>query len=275
MIVSKFQTLNLRNCRMKSLPDRMFVRLPNLRKLDLRDNYMITLNKEVLLPLKKLERLELKSSYWKCNKEFIALEEWILSQEVVYEKHCRAMPKMFERMISVVSNETSEEVNVTDVWVIPKTVDTNSTTITNNNNTKKLTPFETFEREFSSLQAFILGAEIGLGIGIVGTYLWLRRVCKCSAIKFRRIETRRQRMRRIRMENDMTANLLYITTPNPNLETPPSMRRDLSLPDFASAVPNYGLHSMREASALYDVIRPGTCETPPPPYNECRRIEII
>lgn len=260
----KLKVLNLRNSRIKALPDRMFTRLPNLRKLDLSENYAMTMDINLLKPIKKLERMELENEYWKCTKDFMAVESWIVNKGVIYKKQCKKLTsKMFEKMISMDVNET--EVDTNDVWNI-----TNVKYNITRPKMKELTPLQKFDKEFPSIQAFILGLEIGLAIGILGAYIWLRNICKCRGFKWTRPETRRQRLRRERVaENDMNANLLWANANNPNLETPPPFRRQFSLP-IVSELPTYGLHSIREASELFDVVRPGRVETPPPPYNECR-----
>ncbi|KAI5644950.1 leucine rich repeat domain-containing protein [Phthorimaea operculella] len=260
----KLQILNLNNCRIKSLPDRIFTRIPNLKKLDLSDNYMVTISTEVLRPLRKLERLELRNEFWRCNPEFIAFETWIVSRSITYEKQCRKkMPKMSERMISAVVTER-HEIDVNDVWNIT------SKTTTTEAPKKKLTPFQKFDKEFSSSQAFILGLEIGLGIGIVGTYIWLRKFCKCGQLSCARPQTRRERRRIQRADADMRANLLWSTVINPDLETPPLYRRQVSLPDRPPPFPTYGLPGIVEAGLQVDAIRAPRAETPPPPYNDCR-----
>lgn len=260
--------MNLNNCRIKALPNRLFNRLPNLRKLDLSENYVVSLNTEVLLPLRKLERIELRNEYWQCNPDFIAVETWISSRGITYEKQCKKMgPKMSEKMISIVPTIEKVEVDLSDVWNI--TTDKNDTAP--DQPTTPLTPFEKFDKEFSSLQAFVIGIEIGLAIGVVGTYIWLNKFCTCGALSCRP-QTRRQRRRRMqRLDGDMRTNLLWSTIVNPDLETPPSYRRQLSLPDRSPPFPTYGLPGVTEAPLQIDAIRlPNRAETPPPPYNDCR-----
>lgn len=264
-----FQVLNLNNCRIKALPERLFTRLPNLRKLDLSENYVISLNIEVLKPLRKLQRIELQSEYWQCNPEFIGIETWITSHGISYEKQCKKKtPKMMEKMISVVQHEERQDVDISTVW---------NTTQHNHSipllPVKKWSPFEKFDNEFPSFQAFLIGLEIGLAIGIVGTYLWLRSLCTCSHLQLncRRPQSMRQRRRiQRRLDGDMRANLLWSTIINPDLETPPSFRRQLSLPDRTPPFPIYGLPGVTEASAPERFSLTDRSESPPPPYNECR-----
>lgn len=270
-----FQTLNLRGCRIKALEKRMFTRLPKLTKLDLSENYMVTMSLDVLNPIRKLEIIKLKNEYWRCTDEFRAVENWIVDKGITYSKQCKPiMPKMSEKII-MSDNESNTQVTVDtkDVWNIPKPNDNN---ISLQNKSTNLSGFERFNKEFPALQAFILGLEIGLGLGIVIAYIWLQNVWKCGKLncRMRLPETRRQRLRRQRIaENDLNANLLWGNTVNPDLQTPPTIRRRSSLPDIVGASrmsSNFGLTGMREASAIFDVIRPGRPETPPPPYNECR-----
>ncbi|KAJ0182385.1 hypothetical protein K1T71_001754 [Dendrolimus kikuchii] len=262
----ELQVLNLNNCRMKSLPDRMFTRLPDLKKLDLSENYVLSITTKVLQPLRKLQRLELRNDYWQCNRDFIAVETWILSKNIVYEKQCKELlPKMSEKIISAVT-VNRKEIDLSKVWNI--TAAKNETHIEEPK--KPLTPLEKFDKEFSALQAFAIGLEIGLGLGIVGTYVWLRRFCYCSRMNCARPETRRQRRRR-RLEGDMRANLLWSTVINPDLETPPLFRRQASSPERHAPLPTYGLPVTEAAPLHVDAIRlPDRSETPPPPYNECR-----
>lgn len=262
---AKLKVLNLNNCRMKALPKRLFTRLPNLRKLDLSENYMVTLNTEVLLPLRKLDRIELRNEYWQCNPDFMAAETWIASKGITYEKQCKKRaPNMSEKIISVVPTAERNPVDISRVWNI--TTDKNDTII--EQPSKPLDPFEKFDKDFSALQAFIIGMEIGLAIGIIGTYIWLNKFCKCGALSCARPQTSRQRRRR---DGDMRTNLLWSNVVNPDLETPPSYRRQLSLPDGSPPFHTYGLREVIEAPLQVDAIRlPDRGETPPPPYNDCR-----
>lgn len=222
---------------------------------------MVTLNTEVLRPLRRLERIELRNEYWQCNPDFMAVEQWITSRGIAYEKQCKKFPKMSEKIISQVTVER-KDVNLDNVWNI--TVPFNGTKVAPTR-TKTMTPFEKFDKEFSALQAFIIGLEVGLTIGIVFTYLWLRRCCKW---KCRRPQSRRERRRRARLDADMRTNLLWTTIIHPDLETPPSYRRELILPDRSTP---YGIPEVTEARLQVDAIRlPDRAETPPPPYNECR-----
>uniref|UniRef100_A0A2A4K268 LRRNT domain-containing protein n=1 Tax=Heliothis virescens TaxID=7102 RepID=A0A2A4K268_HELVI len=268
---SKLKVLNLNNCRIKALPTRLFNRLPNLRKLDLSENYVVTMKTEVLLPLRRLERIELRNDYWQCNTDFIAVESWISSQGITYEMQCKKKgPQMSEKMISLVPVLEKKEVDVNDVWNITE----KNVTMPEvpEPDTTPLTPFQKFDKEFSSVQAFVIGMEIGLAIGIIATYIWLNKFCTCGALSCRRPQTRRQRRRRMqRMDGDMRTNLLWSTIVNPDLETPPPFRRQLSLPDRSAPYPTYGLPGFTEAPLQIDAIRmPNRAETPPPPYNDCR-----
>lgn len=246
----------------------MFTRLPNLRKLDLSENYMVAMDVEVLKPLTKLERIELESDYWRCTSEFMSVETWILSRKIVYRKQCKKMTsKMMDKMISAIPND--KEVDVTSIWNI---TNVNKNLTKSQEKKKTLTPFQKFDRDFPATQSFILGLEVGLAIGILGTYIWLRSLCKCGKLSCARPVTRRQAQRRQRMaESDMNTNLLWANITNPNLETPPPLRRQSSLPEVFYPLPNCGLQSITEVSELYDVIMPRRAETPPPPYDECRR----
>ncbi|XP_049874788.1 leucine-rich repeat-containing protein 38 [Pectinophora gossypiella] len=262
----KLQILNLHNCRIKALPERMFTRLPNMQKLDLSDNYMVTLNTEVLRPMRKLQRIELRNDYWQCNPDFMAVESWIVSRGITYQKQCkRKMPKMSEKMIAAPSTE-KPAVDVKDVWNV--TTEKTDTVLETKPSTP-MTPFQKFDKEFSSFQAFIIGVEIGLAIGIVGTYIWLRKFCKCGQLDCTRPDTRRERRRAQRVDADRTT-LLWSSVINPDTETPPIYRRQLSLPDRAPPFPTYGLPGVVEAGLQIDAIRAPRAETPPPPYNECR-----
>ncbi|KAJ8736178.1 hypothetical protein PYW08_006834 [Mythimna loreyi] len=268
---SKLKVLNLNNCRIKALPTRLFNRLPNLRKLDLSENYVVTLKTELLLPLRKLERIELRNDYWQCNTEFITVENWITSQGITYERQCKKrQPQMSEKIISIVpAVEEKSEVDVSDIWNMTTH---NNVSVQTDQPSTPLTPYEKFDKEFSSVKAFVIGVEIGLAIGIVGTYIWLSKFCKCGALHCGRQPTRRQRRRRMqRLDGDMRTNLLWSTIVNPDLETPPSFRRQLSLPERRAPFPTYGLPGFTEAPLHIDAIRlPDRAETPPPPYNDCR-----
>lgn len=228
---------------------------------------MVSLNTEVLRPLRRLQRLELRNEYWQCNPDFIALETWIVSHGITYDKQCkRKMPKMSEKMVSLVTPE-KKIVDVQEVWNM--TVKKNVTFPPHP--TIPLTPFQKFDTEFSSVQAFIIGLEVGLAIGIVGTYIWLRSLCKCAKLNCTRPETRRQRRRAQRVDGDMRTNLLWSNVINPDMETPPLFRRQLILPDRSPPISTYGLPGVVEARLQVDAIRlPDRSETPPPPYNECR-----
>lgn len=231
---------------------------------------MVSLTTEVLRPLRRLERLELRNDYWQCNPDFLAIESWIISKRITYEKQCkRKLPKMSEKIISAVTPE-KEAVDVNDVWNV---LFENNTAIVTPQPTTPMTTLEKFDKEFSSIQAFIIGIEIGLAIGIVGTYIWLRAFCKCGQLDCTRPQTRRQRRRAQRAEGDMRTNLLWSNVINPDLETPPLYRRQLSLPETSPPLPTYGLPGVVEAGLRVDAIRlpiPDRSETPPPPYNECR-----
>lgn len=174
---------------------------------------------------------------------------------------------MSEKMISVVVEE-KKEVDVNEIWNI--TTVKNDTAVEETN--KPVTPFQKFDQDFSAVKAFILGIEIGLAIGIVGTYVWLNRFCTCRGLRCTRPQTRRQRRRRMqRFDGDMRTNLLWTSVVNPDLETPLSFRRQLSLPDRSAPFPTYGLPGVTEAPLQIDAIRiPDRSETPPPPYHDCR-----
>ncbi|XP_047985437.1 leucine-rich repeat-containing protein 26 [Leguminivora glycinivorella] len=263
---TKLKVLNLNNCRIKSLPDRLFTRLPNLRKLDLSENYLISLNTEVLKPLRKLERIELQNDYWNCDSNFMAVEAWITSRHISYTKKCiRRSPKMFEKMISATPAERTD-VDVRDVWNITSK---KNETLPILKPTRQLSWYEKIDKEFSSSQAFIIGLELGLAIGIVCTYVWLRSLCGCRRVNCTRPQTRRQRRRAQRVDGDMRTNLLWSSGINPDLETPPSYRRQLSLPERSPPLP-YGVPGAREPVLHADAIRVPRGETPPPPYHECR-----
>ncbi|CAH2102275.1 unnamed protein product [Euphydryas editha] len=256
----KLEVLNLNNCRIKSLPERLFNRLPNLKKLDLSENYMVTFNLDVIRPLRKLERIELRNDYWQCNPDFVAVETWIASHNIKYEKQCKKkLPKMSEKMISLVTERNA--IDVMKVWNV--TIEKNNTLEKENNKTTLLTPFQKFDRDFSAVQAFIIGLEVGLAIGAVLTYFWLMSYCSCSSLFCERNQTRRRRRLR---DGDMRTNLLWNNAANRDLETPPFYRRQSSLPDQSPPFPSRGI-----AGLHVDAIRVGRrSETPPPPYNECR-----
>lgn len=256
---------------MKALPERMFSRITNLKKLDISENYMITLSTKVLLPLRKLERIELRNDYWKCNAEFATVESWIVSRGITYQKQCkRNGPKMSEKIISIVTPEKAD-VDVNQVWNI---TNPNFTSPTTEIPPKILTPYEKFDKDFSSVQAFVIGLELGLAIGIVGTYVWLRKFCQCGQLNCLLPQTRRQRRRIQRIRDGDMRNLLWSNVISPDTETPPSFRRQLSVPDGNPPYPTYGVPIVREAGLQVDAIRlPDRAETPPPPYHECR-VEI-
>lgn len=254
-----FQVLNLNNCRIKSLPERLFNRLPNLKKLDLSENYMVTFNLDVIRPLRKLDRIELRNDYWQCNPDFIAVETWITSHNIKYEKKCtKKLPKMSEKMISLVPNR--DAVDIVKVWNV--TVEKNNTIEDKTNKTLLLTPFQKFDRDFSAVQAFIIGLEIGLTIGAFVTYIWLMGCCSFRSC----CKSDQARHRRRQRDGDMRTNLLWSHVSNPDFDTPPFYRRELSLPDRAPPFQSYG------AAGLHvDAIRiEDRSETPPPPYNDCR-----
>ncbi|GBP11042.1 Slit homolog 3 protein [Eumeta japonica] len=252
------KVLNLSNCRIKSLPDRVFTRLPNLRKLDLSDNYMISINIALLTPLRKLGMLKLQSEYVHCEREFMTVESWIESKGIEYEKQCkRLIPKQSEKMIYAV-DETKDELDVSKVWNITKN---NSTVIPKESKNQTVMSYPT-------TQVFIMGLEVGLAVGILGTYFWLKSLCKCGALSCRRPQTRRQQRRTQRIaDTELRQNLLWASIITPDLETPPSSRRQLSLPDRAPPFPTFGLNSGGETTS--QVADSSRSETPPPPYHEC------
>lgn len=232
---------------------------------------MITLNTLVLQPLEKLERIELRNKYWTCDSSFIAVESWILSRGITYEKICKdKRPKMFEKIISAVTPE-KEEVDVNNIWNITK--NKNDSVVPMLKPTTPLTPFKKFDKEFPSFQALILGVEIGLGLGIVGTYIWLRSLCKCGHWSCAIPKSRRQRRRERRADAETRSSLLWTTIIHPDLETPPAFRRQLSLLDESLPYPTYGLPGVVEAGLQIDAVcLPDRAETPPPAYNECRML---
>lgn len=164
---------------------------------------------------------------------------------------------MFEKMISTLPIE-KEAVDIEKVWNISRTNNTLAEEKTNK--TEPLTPYQKFDRDFSAVQAFVIGVEVGLALGIVGTYVWLRNFCSCSRTICTRRRTRSRR--RQRMEGDMRANLLWNS---PELDSPPYYRRQLSLPERSPPFPGTGI-----AGLQVDAIRVDRAETPPPPYVECR-----
>ncbi|CAH0405253.1 unnamed protein product [Chilo suppressalis] len=265
---SNLQVLNLNSCHMMSLPERLFTRLPNLKKLDLSDNYVVTFSAQVLAPLRKLQRIELKSDYLKCTADFMAVEIWLIAHGVTYKKQCNKLaPNMSEKIISVVNVE-KEDVDVNDVWNITKP----ATDLGHDETTTPMTPFQKFDKEFSAFQAFILGLELGLAFGVIATYIWLRQFCKCGQLTCLQPRRRQNRRTQIRRDGDMRAGLLWNNVISPDLETPPSFRRQVSLPDRTAPYQTYGVPIVREAAPLQvDAIRlPDRAETPPPPYHECR-----
>ncbi|XP_053610539.1 vasorin [Plodia interpunctella] len=255
----QLQTLNLNGCRIKALPDRLFNRLPNLKRLDLSENYITSVSLETLRPLRKLNRFEFRNDNIKCTPDFIAVEAWITSHNIVYTKQCKKkLPIMLEKMVSAVVEK--EDVDVNDIWNITET----TVNPVLEHPKQSQTPFQKFDEDFSAFQSFIIGLELGLAIGVVGTYIWLRKFCKCGQLDCTRPETRRQRRRIHRSEE---SNLLWSSVLNPDLETPPTLRRELSLPD---GFPAYGLPAARAAPLQPDAVRLHRGETPPPPYHECR-----
>ncbi|XP_047509228.1 leucine-rich repeat transmembrane neuronal protein 2 [Pieris napi] len=255
---NKLQVLNLNSCRIKSLPDRLFTRLPNLKKLDISENYLVTLSLDVLRPLRKLNRLELRNDYWPCNANFIAIETWIVSRGIAYQKFCKKkLPTMSEKIMSMLHVER-KPVDIGEIWNLTAKNTTIDLRICNE--TKPLTPFQKFDRNFSALQAFVIGLEIGLAIGIIATYVWLRRVC--GQLRCRRPQSRRER-RRVRQEGDMRNHLLWNAVVHTNMETPPIYRRQV-LP-----VPSAPLNS-QPTRGRQGNSNPERSETPPPPYDECR-----
>ncbi|XP_059053087.1 vasorin [Achroia grisella] len=265
IIHDKLQVLNLQNCRIKSFPERIFKRLPNLKKLDLSENYVISFKSVVLQPLTKLTRLELKNDYLKCSAEFIVTEAWIVSRDISYVKLCKkSKPKMFEKIISAVVE--NDPVDVNDVWNITEIRKKDENVTIPVVVTRAPTLFEKFDKDFPAFQALLMGLVIGLGVGIVGTYLWLSEVCKCKCNLKTRMRRQRRITQRISRDEDMSTNLLWYSAVNPDLATPPQIRRELSLPD--------GSTSVRTRVAVDAVRFPDRCETPPPPYNECR-INVI
>ncbi|KAG7310502.1 hypothetical protein JYU34_003289 [Plutella xylostella] len=260
------QVLNLNNCRIKSLPPRLFNNLPNLRKLDLSENYMITLNTDVLKPMAKLNRLELESEYWQCNKDFIAVEDWISNHGITYDKICKKRQgKMSEKMI-VMPPMPRKEVDIDTVWNVTEMDDVTTAKLP----TKKLTPLQKFDQDFPALQALIIGLELGLAIGIVGTYIWLRSLCKCRRLVCWSTPSRRERRRAARLaDSDMSTSLLWTTVLN--TDTPPTLRRELSLPDRAPPFPAYGLPGLaRHLGPVMAYHEDDRAETPPPAYTDCR-----
>ncbi|XP_004930073.1 leucine-rich repeat-containing protein 70 isoform X1 [Bombyx mori] len=253
---TKLQILNLNNCRIRSLPDRLFTRLPNLKKLDISENYVVILSENVLKPLNKLERLEMWSGYWQCSPDFIAIETWIKSKGINYQNQCTKGPKRSEKIISTVSLEKAP-VDLSTVW--NTTVNKNETTKVTESK-RPLTPLEKFDREFSAIQALVMGLEMGLAIGIVGTYVWLRRFFSCARFSCR-ANVRRRTRRLQRSDAEMRANLLWSTIINPDVETPPTA---------PNRRPPGGVSNTTDGARHADAIRvPNRSETPPPPYNEC------
>ncbi|XP_041975475.1 leucine-rich repeat-containing G-protein coupled receptor 6 [Aricia agestis] len=262
---NRLQVLNLNSCRIKFLPPRLFNRLPNLKKLDLSENYFVTFNIDIIRPLMKLERIELRNDYLHCSPDIIAAETYIASQRIAYNKLCtKKLPKISEKMISMVTER--EPVNIDGIW--NETSEKNRTEPVLQQN-KTLTPFEKFDKDFSAFQAFVIGLEVGLAVGVVGTYVWLRRFCSCGQLNC--IAPRRRRPRN--RNDEVRTNLLRNHFVNVDLETPPIFRREMPDrrapgPPTAPVYETISPRPTRDPPSMADVIR--RPETPPPPYHECR-----
>ncbi|KAI8429220.1 hypothetical protein MSG28_007745 [Choristoneura fumiferana] len=156
---------------------------------------------------------------------------------------------MFEKMISAVPVERVD-VDVSDIWNI---------TIIKNETVPVLKP----SKELTWFQRSIKNFRLARRLNCLHIRL-LRALCGCRRVNCARPLTRRQQRRAQRMaDSDMRTNLLWSSAVNPDLETPPSYRRRLSLPDGSAPYPTYGIPGPRGTIIQADAIRLRTEAKPP------------
>lgn len=285
-----FQVLNLSKSQISFLPELVFSQLPQLKRLDLSKNSMIELQISTLKPLTHLSYLSLTENHWHCNGMFSDLQVWILEKKIEYITQCKQKekPKMFEKIISLVSTEksyiiTDKEVNIETLWKntkkdhgdIPKEPITNTSP----------SFIEKFNSKFPSLWSLFIGFLVGVLFGMVVTYCWMAELLKCRKIRWK---SRRQ-MRRERAVEHTEVHPLWATSMRiqANTETPPIARRVRPASNAFCRSESWEGTSFRTgepvtlpryASRSQSTEAPVTIsrsDSPPPPYREYFHDRVI
>ncbi|XP_077287648.1 uncharacterized protein LOC143912248 [Arctopsyche grandis] len=220
------KVIDLSYCLISFLPKNVFQELPKLTELDLRGNYMIGLKINIFESMKNLRFLNLNNNSWHCNNEFVRLEEWLLVNKVKYQLQCKLNVKKFEEIKMLSSSDTieDEEQNLDELWIIEDKSEKRDDEI------EKAEIDDTFLMLYNdrvpSLISLFIGFQVGIVMGILGTYCWMAKLYKCKKIVLpnRRHIRRLQRMH----QNEINDNLLWNFIQEERFATPPSTRRHLS-----------------------------------------------
>lgn len=284
-----FQVLNLSKSQISFLPELVFSQLPKLKSLDLSKNSMIELQLSVLRPLTHLSYLSLAENNWHCNGMFSDLQVWILQKKIEYVTQCKQKekPKMFEKIISLVTTEDSvrnvdKKVNIETLWKIKKKDRDDIPTEPTINTSPSF--IENFNSKFPSLWSLIIGLIVGVLVGMVVTYCWMAELLKCRKIRWK---SRRQ-MRRERAVEHTEVHPLWTTNMRiqANTETPPTARRERPTSNAFCRSESWEGTSFRTepiappryASRTQSTGTPVTIsgsDSPPPPYREYFHDRVI
>lgn len=260
---------------------------------------MIGLKINIFEPTKNLRFLNLNNNNWHCSDEFEQLEEWLSDKKIEYQNQCKPVLKKFEEIKLLYPSKTSEdeEQDLDELWMVENESEKTDDKI------GKAEIDETFlmlyNERVPSLISLLIGFQIGIVLGILGTYCWMAKLYKCNkpVLPNRRHIRRLQRMNR----NDVRDNLLWNIMQEESYATPPIARRQLS--SFHSNLPLHTTNIESTNSIQAEIpdsqeinliqrnriqtdpstqnIRRQNYEqenrpdTPPPTYNDCLRDVVI
>lgn len=263
--------------RISFLPNKIFDKLPNLKELDLNGNYLTQLSTPVISTLSNLRQINLQDNLWICNDAFNEFQNWLDSHNIEHQRQCGATHK-FEKLLNfedseIKSREETEwsEETLDEIWTrdIPHS----------DEETVSVEPesfLMLYNERVPSIISLLIGFQLGLVLGILGTYCWVKRLYKCKPIRL----TNHRRLRRMRRQQlvEDTQLLSWNTSFNENFMTPPTPRRMI----FSDVPPRPPI--IENQNPTCEINRPVTSadapgserpETPPPTYKDCLTDTVI
>ncbi|KAG7208809.1 hypothetical protein KM043_015001 [Ampulex compressa] len=188
--------LSVDSCQISHLPLDTFNGLPNLRNLDLSNNFMIQLDSAVLQTPHFLRKLSLAGNPWSCNGNMYDLEANLKRRGVEFIPVCGVMqgPKKFEKMIllqpvlklekhriSSFKNKKLEEDQSTVKRVSIEERNSSLCEKVSNEQTKPADVLHVFSQYWFLAIGFILGSACTMMI----CYVWLNQKSYCQRLAHR------------------------------------------------------------------------------------------
>lgn len=295
--------------RISYLPPNIFNELPNLKELDLYGNYLKKISVSIIEPLTKLKQINLQNNYWTCNTEFNEFENWLETRKIVHHYQCKPIVK-FERLqnfedIKTESqdkndelssreeneNEISSREEIDEFSLYEDNSDELCPPSEPNKNDNKENMFTDYtflmlynERVPSTI-SLLIGLQMGIVFGILGTYCWMGKLYKCKPIRL----TNHRRLRRMRRQELIAHQQLLSwnnTSFDENYMTPPTLRRSalntfnarpLNIIENQNSTSNLSceIDIPVTSTAANTIPGPGRPETPPPTYKDCLKDSVI